>query len=42
MQCKVTGDGAVAPTRQVVESLFSHRRRIAEDIYLENITAVAE
>ena len=42
MQCKVTGDGAVAPTRQVVESLFSHSRRIAEDIYLENITPVAE
>jgi len=42
MQCKVTGDGAIAPTRQVVEALFSHRGRIAEDIYFENITPVAK
>ena len=42
MQGKVTGDGAVAPTREVMESLFLHSRRIAEDIYFENITPVAQ
>ncbi|TML10377.1 MAG: hypothetical protein E6G38_01475 [Actinobacteria bacterium] len=42
MQGKVTGDGPVAPTREVMESLFLHSRRIAEDIYFENITPVAQ
>jgi hypothetical protein len=33
MQRKVTGDGAIASTSEVVKSLFSHSRRIAEDIH---------